>query len=216
MNVKEFSNFSNILQWRKFFLRNHYFSCHIFHEKNGLSNLKELNYQCLLINSPKALADHQKVEGKEEEKFLGYKFSKSRKKKGISEIDGGNNLTKKYSPLIKEMCLKSLKKNKNDNMHEEKLDKCSRFVTLKDIILNDYKETKDRDKTVKEGNIYAFYPRYVKQIKKENQFCLKEVCEINKHSKEEILKENISSLEYVEIGKLNEKEIIGEFDEKKS
>jgi len=188
-----------------------------FMKKTSLPNLKELNYQCLVINSPKALADYQKVEGKEEEKFLGYGFSKSRKKKGISEIDGGKNLTKKYSPLIKKMCLKNLNNEEKElDKEEEKLDKYSRFVILKDIILNDYKETKVGDKTVKEGNIYAFYPRYIKKIKKENQFCLKEVCEINKHSKEKMLKETINSLEYVEISKLNEEEIIGEFDEKKS
>jgi hypothetical protein len=77
-------------------------------KKNDSLNLKKLDYQCLLINSPKALADYQNVERKEEERFLGYKFSKSRKKKGISEIDGGKNLMNKYSILIKEMCLSSL------------------------------------------------------------------------------------------------------------
>lgn len=185
-----------------------------FMKKNGLQDLKKLDYQCLLINSPKALSDHQKVEGKEEENFLGYKFSKSRKKKGISEINGGKNLMNKYSPLIRKMCLNSL----NKRIEEERIetDKYSRFVTLKEIILNDYRETKkDKSKIIKEGNIYAFYPRYVKKIKKENEFCLKEVCEINKHSKDRLTKETTDSLEYVEIGKLNEKEIIGELENDK-
>ncbi|CAG8661566.1 12176_t:CDS:2, partial [Racocetra persica] len=163
-----------------------------FMKKNGSLDLKDLNYQCLLINSPKALADYQKVKNVEEEKFLGYKFSKSRKKKGISGIHGyEKNLMDKYSPLIREMF-------------------------LKDIILNDYKKKELEGKTIEEGNIYAFYPRYIKRTKKENEFCLNEVCEINKHIKEEIPKETTNSLGYVEIGKLNEEEINGDFDEKKS
>jgi hypothetical protein len=95
-------------------------------------------------------------------------------------------------------------------------DKHSRFVTLKDIVLNDYEEKEVKGKTIKEGNIYAFYPRYIKKLKKENEFCLKEVCEINKHSKSETSKEFIDLLEYVEISDLKEEEIIGELDEKKS
>lgn len=189
-------------------------------KKNGSLDLKDLSYQCLLINFPKALADYQKAGNVEEEKFLGYKFSKSRKKKGIGGIDGyEKNLMNKYSPLIREMCLDSLEKNnktEEERAERMKLDKHSRFVVLKDIILNDYKKKEFEGKKIEEGNIYAFYPRYIKGTKEENKFCLKEVCEINKHSKEEMPKETTSSLEYVEIGKLNEEEINGEFDEKKS
>src|SRR5437762_3198583 len=95
--------------------------------KKKISPLKtELDYQCLLINSPKALAEYQKSEVEEE-------------------------------------------------------------------------------KVVKEGNICAFYPRYVKKIKKENEFCLKEVCKINKHNKNEVT----DLLEYIQIGNLKENEIKG-------
>jgi len=181
--------------------------------KKKISPLKtELDYQCLLINSPKALAEYQKSEVEEERKFLGYEFSTSRNKSGTKIL--GDNLAKNYSPLIKKMFLDDLRtdeirKNKETTAEEGEMKlemtNYSRVVILKDIILNDYKNIKEEDKVVKEGNICAFYPRYVKKIKKEDGFYLKEVCKVNKHNKNEVT----GLLEYIQIGNLKENEIKG-------
>src|SRR5881275_433202 len=75
-----------------------------FMRKKSDSPKMELDYQCLLINSPKALADYQKVETDEEEKFLDYQFSKARSKSGTEQLNTFN-LINSYSPLIRKICL---------------------------------------------------------------------------------------------------------------
>src|SRR3954469_15297670 len=78
-------------------------------KKSGLLKL-ELDYRCLLINSPKMFANSRKVKISEEREFLGYKFSKSRGKLGTETLN--SNLADNFSPLIKKLCLDSLHKTK--------------------------------------------------------------------------------------------------------
>ncbi|WP_322960304.1 HsdM family class I SAM-dependent methyltransferase [Mycoplasmopsis cynos] len=67
----------------------------LFLEKQKM-DLNEINYNLLIINSPKIIFESNE----KEKEFLGYEFSKNRNKLGISIKN--NNLVKNYSPIVKE------------------------------------------------------------------------------------------------------------------
>ncbi|UWV93543.1 hypothetical protein NW062_06505 [Mycoplasmopsis cynos] len=59
-------------------------------------DLNKINYNLLIINSPKIIFESNE----KEKEFLGYEFSKNRNKLGVSIKN--NNLVKNYSPIVKE------------------------------------------------------------------------------------------------------------------
>ncbi|WP_268926733.1 N-6 DNA methylase, partial [Mycoplasmopsis cynos] len=67
----------------------------LFLEKQKM-DLNKINYNLLIINSPKIIFESNE----KEKEFLGYEFSKNRNKLGISIKN--NNLVKNYSPIVKE------------------------------------------------------------------------------------------------------------------
>src|SRR6185503_12312261 len=186
-----------------------------FMRKKSISPKLDLNYQLLLINSPKMFANSQKVKINEERGFLGYKFSNARGKIGTKPLN--NYLTINYSPLIKKIHLDSLQeeefleKNVQKSLKIKKEishDKHSRFVFLKDIVVNGG-----------EKNRYCIYTRYKKPKESEKFFSLKDlekagICKINAQKKKNYDKEKINLLNYVEIGNIQNNKIVGNFKNK--
>lgn len=84
---------------------------------------KNLDYQVLVLNSPKML----KQSTKKEKEFLGYEFSKNRNKLGIQEIN--KNLKENYSSIIKNWILDRQIKNSSNNQ-------LISIKNIKDLIVN--------------------------------------------------------------------------------
>ncbi len=93
--------------------------------------MNTINYDILIINSPKML--FQKIE--KEREWLGYKFSTNKNKLGIEILN--DNLSKKYSPIVKNFILNG----------EHKPNANSFVKTLKDITLLGKTGKKDRKST---------------------------------------------------------------------
>ncbi|VEU78141.1 N-6 DNA methylase [Mycoplasmopsis columbinasalis] len=76
----------------------------LFLKKQKLDK-NQLNYELLIINSPKMLFESTT----KEKQFLGYEFSSNRNKLGITILN--NNLVKNYAPLVKKFILTGVVKD---------------------------------------------------------------------------------------------------------
>ena len=149
----------------------------LFMKKVVVSNL---NYDILIIGSPKYLNPNLPKMTDKEKRFLGYEFSDNKYKTGIKKIE--NSVLEKILFYNAE----HLKDNKI-NLPKE-LQEYTKIVNISDIIINTSKEYC--------GDVY---PKFIKCKGKP----LSAFCKINERTKEDF---NIVPTKYIEIGNLTEDE----------